>query len=126
MPGPLYGIRGVDLTRALAGPLCTQILADLGAEGIKVERPGFGDESRHCCPAWVKDTAGNDPGESAYYASTNRGKHSLTVDIGHAEGQAIVRRLVERADVFVENFKTDGLAGKGLDYPTLSRLNARL
>jgi crotonobetainyl-CoA:carnitine CoA-transferase CaiB-like acyl-CoA transferase len=126
MPGPLYGIRVVDLTRALAGPVCTQILADLGAEVIKIERPGVGDESRHWGPPWVKDTDGNDIGESAYYASANRGKHSLTVDIGHPEGQAIVKRLVERADVFVENFKTDALAAKGLDYPTLSRLNPRL
>src|ERR1700730_17692249 len=113
MPGPLHGIRVVDLTRALAGPLCTQILADLGVEVIKVERPGVGDESRHWGPPWVKDMAGNDIGESAYYASTNRGKHSLTVDIGHAEGQAIVKRLVEGAGNFVVECKTDGRPAQG-------------
>jgi glutaryl-CoA transferase len=126
MRGPLHGIRVVDLTRSLAGPLCTQILADLGAEVFKVERPGLGDESRHWGPPWVKDAVGRDTDESAYYASTNRGKQSLTVDIGHAEGQALVQRLVAKGDVFVENFKTGALAAKGLDYATLSLLNPKL
>jgi crotonobetainyl-CoA:carnitine CoA-transferase CaiB-like acyl-CoA transferase len=123
---PMSGIRVVDLTRALAGPLCTQVLADLGAEVIKIERPGGGDESRHWGPPWLKAADGSQLGESAYYASANRGKHSVTVDIGEPEGQAIVRQLATTADIFVENFKTGSLAAKGLDYKSLSCINPRL
>ncbi len=126
MTGALSGLRVVDLTRALAGPLCAQTLADLGAEVIKIERPGSGDESRGWGPPWITDPGVDEAGESAYFASTNRGKYSVTVDIGGGEGQEIVRRLATNADVFIENFKTGSLAAKGLGYPTLAALNPRL
>ena len=116
MAGPLNGIRVLDLSRVLAGPWCTQILADLGAEVIKIERPAMGDDTRHWGPPWLIDKEGKETEEAAYYLSTNRGKYSLTVDISQAEGQAIIHELAAKSDILVENFKTGDLAKKGLAY----------
>lgn len=126
MSGPLSGIRVLDLSRVMAGPWCTQILADLGAEVIKIERPGLGDDTRHWGPPWFKDAQGNPTEQSGYFLSANRGKHSVTVDIGKPEGQALIRELAAECDVLVENFKTGGLAKKGLDYDALSAINPAL
>ena len=122
----LSGLRVLDLTRVLAGPWCTQILADLGADVIKVERPGSGDDTRGWGPPFLKDQAGNETGEAAYYLAANRGKRSVTVDIACAEGQAIVHKLAAISDVLVENYKVGQLAKYGLDYETLARINPRL
>ena len=124
MPGPLHGIRILDLSRVLAGPWCTQILADLGAEVIKIERPGSGDETRQWGPPWLRDESGRETGESAYYLGCNRGKHSVTVDISSAEGRALIRELAQVSDVVIENFKTGGLAAKGLGYEDLAAIDA--
>ena len=113
MAGPLIGIRVLDMSRIMAGPWCTQILADLGAEVIKIERPGVGDDTRYWGPPWLKDEAGEDTREAAYYLSANRGKHSVTVDISQPEGRALIGELAAQADVFIENFKTGGLKKKG-------------
>ncbi len=118
-PGPLAGITVVDLTRILAGPFCTQILAYLGADVIKIERPGGGDDTRRFGPPFLKDAAGADTKESAYFMGINRNKRSVTVDLTRAEGQDIVRRLIGRADVLVENFKVGDLARYGLGYDDL-------
>lgn len=126
MSGPLSGIRVLDLSRVMAGPWCTQIMADLGAEVIKIERPGLGDDTRHWGPPWLKDAEGKPTSQSGYYLSANRGKHSVTVDIGKPEGQALIRELAAECDVLVENFKTGGLAKKGLDYEALSQINPGL
>jgi crotonobetainyl-CoA:carnitine CoA-transferase CaiB-like acyl-CoA transferase len=126
MSGPLTGLRVVDLSRVLAGPSLTQIFADLGAEIIKIERPGSGDDTRHWGPPWLQDIAGNDTREAGYYLSTNRGKHSLTVDISKPEGGEIIRELVAEADFFVENFKVGGLEKMGLDYNSLKKINPQL
>jgi len=99
----LSHLRVLDLTRVLAGPWASQVLADLGAEVIKVERPGAGDETRAWGPPWLRDAQGVETRESAYFASTNRGKKSITLDFACPEGQAIVRRLAGRADVLLEN-----------------------
>ena len=123
---PLHGIRVLDLSRILAGPWCTQVLADLGAEVIKIERPGAGDDTRHWGPPWLKDTEGRETRESAYYLSSNRGKQSVTVDIGQPEGREIIKRLAANSDVLIENFKTGDLARKGLGYPDLRAINPRL
>lgn len=120
MAGPLTGIRVLDLSRVLAGPWSTQILADLGAQVIKIERPGVGDDTRQWGPPWLKDSEGNETAESAYFLSTNRGKHSVTVDINHEEGRKLVRELAEKSDIIVENFKTGSLDKKGLGYEALS------
>ena len=117
--GPLDGIRILDLSRVLAGPFCTQMLADLGAEVIKVERPGVGDETRTWGPPYVKDEAGADTTESAYYLCANRNKRSITVDFSRPRGVALVKRLLARCDVLVENFKVGGLAKFGLGYEQL-------
>ena len=117
--GPLDGIRVLDLSRVLAGPFCTQMLADLGAEVIKVERPGVGDETRTWGPPYVKDGAGADTTESAYYLCANRNKRSVTVDFSQPRGAALVKRLLARSDVLVENFKVGGLAKFGLGYEQL-------
>ena len=111
---PLSHIRVLDLSRVLAGPWCTQLLADLGAEVIKIERPGSGDETRAWGPPWLEGTQ-----ESAYYLSCNRGKKSVTVNMAAPEGQAVLRDLAARSDVVVENFKVGALARHGLDYPSL-------
>jgi crotonobetainyl-CoA:carnitine CoA-transferase CaiB-like acyl-CoA transferase len=126
MAGPLTGLRVLDLSRVMAGPWCTQILADMGAEVIKIERPQSGDDTRHWGPPWFKDRDGNETRESAYYLSANRGKHSVTVDMGKLEGQALIRELAAQSDILVENFKSGGLARKGLDYATLEALNPGL
>ena len=126
MAGPLSDIRVLDLSRVLAGPWCTQILADLGALVIKVERPGIGDETRQWGPPWLKDRTGKETRESAYYLACNRGKYSLTLDLASPGGQAIARELAARSDVLVENFKAGSLAAKGLDYESLRTLNPGL
>jgi crotonobetainyl-CoA:carnitine CoA-transferase CaiB-like acyl-CoA transferase len=122
----LEGIRVLDLSRVLAGPWCTQTLADLGADVIKIERPGTGDDTRTWGPPFLKDDSGNDTAEAAYYLGTNRNKRSVTCDIAQAQGQALVRELVQRCDVFVENFKVGDMARYGLDYASLKALNPRL
>jgi crotonobetainyl-CoA:carnitine CoA-transferase CaiB-like acyl-CoA transferase len=124
--GALSHVKVLDLTRVLAGPWASQVLADLGAEVIKVERPGGGDESRAWGPPWLRDARGDETAESAYFASANRGKRSITVDVARPEGQAIVRRLAERADVLLENYKVGALARYGLGHEQLGPLNPRL
>ena len=125
-PQALAGVRVLDLTRVLAGPWCTQLLADLGADVIKVERPGSGDDTRGWGPPFLRDADGNDTAESAYYLCANRNKRSLTVDIATEEGQAVIRRLVMQSDVLVENFKVGDMARYGLDATTLRALHPRL
>ena len=119
VPQSLAGVRVLDLTRVLAGPWCTQVLADLGADVIKVERPGSGDDTRGWGPPFLKDAEGNETPESAYFLCANRNKRSLTVDLSTAQGQAIIRRLAMRSDVLVENFKVGDMARYGLDAATL-------
>ncbi|MGZ8202652.1 MAG: CaiB/BaiF CoA transferase family protein [Burkholderiales bacterium] len=126
MPGPLSHIRVLDLSRVLAAPWTGQNLADLGAEVIKVERPGKGDDSRAFGPPWLKDANGNDTAESAYYAAANRGKKSITLDISKAQGQNIVRELAARSDVLLENYKFGDLARYGLGYEQLKEVNPRI
>jgi crotonobetainyl-CoA:carnitine CoA-transferase CaiB-like acyl-CoA transferase len=126
MPGALSHIRVLDLSRVLAGPWAGQILADLGAEVIKVERPGSGDDTRHWGPPFLRDEAGAETGESAYFLSANRNKQSLTVDFTRPEGQRLIRELAAQSDVLLENFKVGGLAAYGLDYAALKALNPRL
>ena len=122
----LAGVRVLDLSRVLAGPWCTQTLADLGADVIKVERPGSGDDTRGWGPPFLKDRDGADTAEAAYYLGTNRNKRSITVDIGTPQGQALIRTLVTSSDVFVENFKVGDMARFGLDAAALCALNPRL
>ncbi|HEX7220603.1 MAG TPA: CaiB/BaiF CoA-transferase family protein [Burkholderiales bacterium] len=126
MPGPLAGIRVLDLTRVLAGPWAAQNLADLGAEVIKVERPQKGDDSRAFGPPWLKDGEGRDTAESAYFACANRGKKSITLDLAHPQGQAIARELAAQADVLLENFKYGDLDRYGLGYAQLKLANPGL
>jgi formyl-CoA transferase len=126
MAGPLAHLTVLDLSRVLAGPWCTQLLADLGATVIKVERPQGGDDTRAWGPPFLKDRDGRDTAEAAYYLACNRGKRSVAIDFATAEGQRLVRALARDADVVVENFKVGGLAKAGLDYPRLSRDNPRL
>ena len=118
-PLPLAGIRIFDLTRILAGPTCTQLLGDLGADVIKVERPGIGDDTRSWGPPYVKDADGNDTSESAYYLSANRNKRSITIDLGSAEGVALAKRMIAKCDVLIENFKVGSLAKLGLGHDDL-------
>jgi crotonobetainyl-CoA:carnitine CoA-transferase CaiB-like acyl-CoA transferase len=122
----LEGIRVLDLTRVLAGPWATQNLADFGAEVIKVERPGHGDDTRKWGPPFLRDRGGRDTADAAYYLACNRGKKSITLDIASPRGRELARRLALRADVLVENFKAGDLARHGLDYATLSRDHPRL
>jgi crotonobetainyl-CoA:carnitine CoA-transferase CaiB-like acyl-CoA transferase len=119
----LDGIRVLDLSRVLAGPWCTQTLADLGADVIKVERPGTGDDTRTWGPPFLKDREGRDTAEAAYYLGTNRNKRSVTCDIAKPEGQALVRELARHCHVFVENFKVGDMARYGLDYASLRAAN---
>lgn len=126
MTGALSGLRVLDLSRVLAGPWASQTLADMGAEVIKIERPGAGDDTRGWGPPFAKDEAGNDTTEAAYYLTANRGKKSLTVDITKPEGQEIVRNLAAESDVVLENFKVGGLAKYGLDYASLCKINPKL
>jgi len=118
-PGALDGLLVLDLTRILAGPFCTQMLGDLGADVIKIERPGAGDDTRHWGPNYVRDGDGNDTGESAYFVSANRNKRSVTIDLSRPEGAALVRQLALQADILVENYKVGGLAKYGLSYDDL-------
>ncbi len=118
-PAPLAGLRVLDLTRVLAGPTCTQILGDLGAEVIKIERPGDGDDSRGMGPPYLKDKQGKETRESAYFLSANRNKFSVTVNLTTPEGQHLIRQLVGHCDILVENFRVGNLAQYGLDYQQL-------
>tara|TARA_Y100000748_G_scaffold14108_1_gene11216 strand:- start:746 stop:1924 length:1179 start_codon:yes stop_codon:yes gene_type:complete len=122
----LSGLRVLDLSRVLAGPWAGQMLADLGADVVKVERPGAGDDTRAWGPPYLRDGDGRDTSEAAYFLSANRNKRSITIDFTQPEGQQQVRELVQRADVLIENFKVGGLAAYGLDYASLQALNPRL
>ena len=122
----LEGIRVLDLSRVLAGPWCTQTLADLGADVIKIERPGAGDDTRNWGPPFLPTADGRESHESAYYLGANRNKRSVTCDIAQPEGQALVRQLTEHCDVFIENFKVGDMARYGLDYASLKAINPRL
>ena len=122
----LQGIRILDLSRVLAGPWCTQTLADLGADVIKIERPGSGDDTRTWGPPFLKNDDGTETHEAAYYLGANRNKRSVTCDIAQPAGQALIRELVLHCDVFVENFKVGDMARYGLDYASLKVLNPRL
>jgi crotonobetainyl-CoA:carnitine CoA-transferase CaiB-like acyl-CoA transferase len=123
MSPPLAGIRVLDLSRVLAGPWCTQLLADLGAEVIKIERPGVGDDTRHWGPPWHEE---GEKRVAAYFLSANRGKKSAAIDFAHPEGAALVRKLAGQSDVVVENFKVGGLKKFGLDAESLRAANPRL
>lgn len=126
MAGPLAHLKVVDLSRIMAGPWSTQILADLGADVIKVERAGSGDDTRAWGPPFLKDRDGNDTKESGYYLSVNRGKRSIALELDKPEHQDIVRALVARSDIVVENFKVGTLKKFGLDYASLKQINPRL
>jgi len=119
IPGPLDGIRVLDVSRVLAGPSCTQVLGDLGADVVKIERPGVGDETRTWGPPFVRNPEGCETSESGYYLSTNRNKRSVTVDLTKPEGAALIRRLLADSDVLIENFKLGNLAEYGLGYDQL-------
>ena len=120
--GPLTGIRVLDLSRILAGPSSTQLLGDYGADVVKIERPGAGDDTRKWGPPYVKDSEGNDTSESAYYLAANRNKRSVAVDISTPEGAALIKRLAAQADVLVENYKLGGLKKYGLDYDEIKKV----
>ncbi|MBC7471441.1 MAG: CoA transferase, partial [Ramlibacter sp.] len=124
--GALSNLRVLDMSRVLAGPWCSQNLADLGADVIKVERPGHGDDTRAWGPPWIKDANGADTSNSTYYAAANRGKKSVTIDISQPRGQALVRELAAVSDVLIENYKVGDLKRYGLDYESLSAINPRL
>ncbi|WP_288898959.1 CaiB/BaiF CoA-transferase family protein [uncultured Delftia sp.] len=124
--GALGHLRVLDLSRVLAGPWCTQNLADMGADVIKIEKPGEGDDTRHWGPPFFPDAQGNPSDNAVYFAACNRNKRSVTVDMATAEGQRLIRELALQSDVVVENFKTGGLKRYGLDYASLSALNPRL
>ncbi|ASP35731.1 CaiB/BaiF CoA-transferase family protein [Labrenzia sp. VG12] len=124
--GALSGLVVLDLSRILAGPTCTQILGDLGAEVIKIERPGRGDDTRGWGPPFLKDRQGNETAESAYYLSSNRNKASVAIDLASVEGQKLIADLAAGADILVENFKVGDLKRRGLDYETLKVRNPQL
>ncbi|HVR68618.1 MAG TPA: CaiB/BaiF CoA-transferase family protein [Verrucomicrobiae bacterium] len=124
--GPLSGIRVFDLSRILAGPTCTQLLGDLGAEVIKIERPGAGDDTRKWGPPYLKGKDGKDTDEAAYYLSSNRNKRSVTVDISKPEGQALAKKLIAKCDIMIENFKVGDMARYGLSHADLKDSNPRL
>jgi len=124
--GALSHLRVLDLSRVLAGPWAGQILADLGADVIKVERPGSGDDTRAWGPPFLKDAVGENTSEAAYYLSANRNKRSVTIDFTRPEGQRLVRELAAKSDIVIENFKVGGLAAYGLDYESLKAVNPRL
>jgi len=126
MAGPLKGVRILDLTRILAGPWCTQLLGDLGADVIKIEHPDTGDDTRKWGPPWLKDSEGNETGDAAYFFSANRNKSSVSLNLKSEQGIAILKELVAGSDVFVENFKVGGLAKMGLDYKSLKAINPGL
>ncbi|SEB23049.1 CaiB/BaiF CoA-transferase family protein [Variovorax sp. YR216] len=124
--GALAGIKVLDLSRVLAGPWCTQILADLGADVIKIERPGVGDDTRTWGPPFLKDAQGNDTNQATYFTACNRNKRSVTIDMATPDGQALLRQMAAQSDIVVENFKTGGLKQYGLDHESLRALNPRL
>lgn len=124
--GALNGIRVLDLSRVLAGPWCGQILADLGAEVIKIERPKVGDDTRSWGPPWMKNDSGQDTQEAAYYQSTNRNKLSVAIDIASPDGQELIKALIQDTDVVIENYKAGSLKKYGLDYESLSEINPKL
>ena len=126
MAGPLLGFRVLDLSRILAGPWASQMLADLGAEVIKIELPGSGDDTRGWGPPYMPDESAAATTESAYFHGANRGKQSLCIDMGKPRGQALIRDLVKHSDVLIENFKVGGLARYGLDYDSLKTVNSKL
>ena len=125
MPGPLAGLRVLDLSRVLAGPWATQILADFGAQVIKVEKPGEGDDTRGWGPPFITNPDGS-KGDAAYFLSTNRGKWSVEIDMASVEGQKLIRELAAKSDIVMENFKVGGLKKYGLDYESLKAVNPRL
>jgi crotonobetainyl-CoA:carnitine CoA-transferase CaiB-like acyl-CoA transferase len=126
MAGMLTGIRVLDLSRVLAGPWATQIFADYGADVVKVERPGAGDDTRKFGPPWITDETTGEIVDAAYYASANRGKRSLTLDIATPDGQAIARQLAAQSDILIENYKVGALAKYGLDYAAIQPVNPRI
>ena len=126
MAGPLSGFRVLDLSRILAGPWASQMLADLGAEVIKIERPGTGDDTRGWGPPYMPDTEGEPTTEAAYFHAANRGKQSVCIDMSQPEGQALIKDLVKHCDVLIENFKVGGLKNYGLDYDSLKIDNPKL
>jgi crotonobetainyl-CoA:carnitine CoA-transferase CaiB-like acyl-CoA transferase len=124
--GALSHLKVLDLSRVLAGPWCTQMLADLGADVVKVERPSEGDDTRHWGPPFLQDAEGNDTTHASYFTTCNRNKRSITIDIAKAEGQALIRQMALSSDILVENFKVGGLKHYGLDYDSLKAINPRL
>ena len=126
MAGPLTHLKVLDLSRILAGPWAGQVLADFGAQVIKVERPQKGDDTRHWGPPYLKDAAGNDTSEAAYYLSANRGKQSITVDITQPAGQELIKKLASQCDILLENYKVGGLKKYGLDYEAIKAVNPRI
>ena len=125
-PAALDGIKVLDLSRVLAGPWCTQMLADLGADVVKVERPGLGDDTRQWGPPFLKDADGKDTTQASYFTACNRNKRSVTIDMATPEGQQLIRQMAQQADIVVENFKVGGLQQYGLDHASLRALNPRL
>jgi crotonobetainyl-CoA:carnitine CoA-transferase CaiB-like acyl-CoA transferase len=125
-PQSLAGVRVLDCSRVLAGPWCTQTLADLGADVIKIERPGMGDDTRGWGPPFLRDRNGHETGEAAYYLGTNRNKRSVTIDFARPEGRVVLRRMAAQCDVLVENFKVGDMARYGLDAASLTALNPAL
>lgn len=126
MSAPLAGYRVLDMSRILAGPWASQVLGDLGAEVIKVERPGVGDDTRHWGPPYLKDTQGKDTSDSAYFMCANRGKKSVAIDFTGPDGQALIHKLAAASDVFIENYKVGALKKYHLDYDTLKSVNPGL
>ena len=126
MSGALGGFRVLDLSRILAGPWASQMLADLGAEVIKIERPGAGDDTRCWGPPYMPDEAGQPTSEAAYFHAANRGKKSVCIDMSVPQGQKLIRDLARHSDVLLENFKVGGLKKYGIDYASLKNINPRL
>jgi formyl-CoA transferase len=124
--GALSHLKVLDLSRVLAGPWCTQMLADLGADVVKVERPEVGDDTRHWGPPFLQDAHGEDTAHASYFTACNRNKRSITIDIAQPQGQALIRQMALQSDILVENFKVGGLSHYGLDYGSLKELNPRL
>ncbi len=122
----LTGLKVLDLSRVLAGPWCTQILADLGADVVKIERPVSGDDTRHWGPPFLKDAEGHDTDQATYFTACNRNKRSVTIDMAKPEGQALLRQMAAQSDIVVENFKVGGLKQYGLDYESLRAVNPKL
>ena len=122
----LHGLKVLDLSRVLAGPWASQMLGDLGADVVKIEKPGSGDDTRSWGPPWVKNADGSDSAQAAYFQCTNRNKRSVAIDLASPEGQATVRALAQQADVVLENFKVGGLKAYGLNYDSLAAINPRL